>query len=88
MCEMIISTAAEDEESDGSELEAAGFRRCGDYKPEFSDDYYQQLAHSEHIRPIAVTEDVDFETMSFFARFLWWISTVIRLLRSVDKTEI
>ena len=46
-------------------------------------DYYKHVAKSKYIRPIAVTEDVNFETMSISQRLMWWISTAIRLLRYV-----
>ena len=46
-------------------------------------DYYEHVAKSKYIRPIAVTEDVNFETMSISQRLMWWISTAIRLLRYV-----
>ena len=44
-------------------------------------DYYKHVAKSKYIRPIAITEDVNFETMSISQRLMWWISTAIRLLR-------
>ena len=44
-------------------------------------DYYEYVAKSKYIRPIAITEDVNFETMSISQRSMWWISTAIQLLR-------
>ena len=46
-------------------------------------DYYEHVAKSNYIRPIANTEDVNFDTMSFCQRLLWWISTAIQSLRYV-----
>ena len=83
---LIDSTVADesDTEDASSDLETAGFKsrsESNDRKSDQYNDYYEHVAHSDHIRPIAVTEDVNFETMSSSQTFCWWISTAVRLLR-------
>jgi len=44
------------------------------------DDYYQTIEKSKAIRPICITENVDFGQMTFTRKILWWIGTVFKLL--------
>ena len=82
------SVAGESDTDTCSDLEAAGLQpRDSDHHsghhhdPHHYSDYYEHLATSEHIRPITITEDVNFETMSTVQKICWWMSTAIRLLR-------
>eukprot|EP00092_Neocalanus_flemingeri_P095620 GFUD01121657.1.p1 GENE.GFUD01121657.1~~GFUD01121657.1.p1 ORF type:complete len:337 (+),score=53.32 GFUD01121657.1:142-1152(+) len=43
-------------------------------------DYYQFIANSKSIRPICITEDVDFRNMSFVKKICWWVGTFFKLL--------
>ena len=47
----------------------------------FPEDYYENVAKSAEIRPIAVTEDVDFSSMSTLKKIFWWFLTSLKLLR-------
>ena len=84
---LIDSTVADESDTEDacSDLEAAAGLKSrsesDDRKSDQYNDYYEHVARSEHIRPIAVTEDVNFETMSSSQTFCWWISTAVRLLR-------
>ena len=42
-------------------------------------DYYKFIANSKAIRPICITEDVDFENMSFVERGGWWLGTILKV---------
>jgi len=44
------------------------------------DDYYHFIANSKSIRPICITEDVDFENMPFTRKIIWWFGTIFKLL--------
>ena len=82
---LIDSTVADESDTDASsDLETAGLKsrsESDDHKSDQYNDYYEHVASCEHIRPIAVTEDVNIEAMSSFQTICWWISTAIRLLR-------
>ena len=80
---LIDSTVAGESDTDASiDPEAARLTKGdGDPKSEHYSDYYEHVAHSSHIRPIAVTEDVNFNTMSSSQRLCWWMSTTIQTLR-------
>ena len=71
---------AGESDNDSFDPEAARLSE-GDPKSEHYSDYYEHVAHSSHIRPIAVTEDVNFNTMSSSQKICWWMSTAIHLLR-------
>ena len=43
------------------------------------DDYYRFIASSKSIRPICVTEDVDFENMPFIRKIIWWFGTIFKV---------
>lgn len=43
------------------------------------DDYYQFIANSKEVRPICITEDVDFKNMSFVQKLLWWLGTIFKV---------
>ena len=73
-----FSSVAEDSNTDSSsDLEASALMSS---ESEYN-DYYEHVARCEHIRPIAVTEDVNFEAMSLSQKICWWISTAIRFIR-------
>ena len=80
---LIDSKVAGESDADTSiDPEAARLRLSdGDPKSKHYSDYYEHVAHSSHIRPIAVTEDVNFNTMSYSQRLCWWVSTAIQTLR-------
>ena len=91
---LIDSTVADESDTDASsDLEtAAGLKSRSeiDRKSDYN-DYYEHVAHTSHIRPIAVTENVNFNTMSSSQRICWWMSTAIHLLRwqtNVAKTKV
>ena len=80
---LIDSTVADESDRD-SDLEAASGLKPRSERGHKSDqyhDYYEHLARSQHIRPIAVTEDVNFQKMSSSQKICWWFSTALRLLR-------
>ena len=81
---LIDSTVADGSDTDASSyLEAAGLKsrsESDDHKSEYT-YYYEHVASCDHIRPIAVTEDVNFEAISSSQTICWWISTAVRLLR-------
>ena len=76
---LIDSTVAGDSDTDAEAARLTKFE--DDHKSEHYSDYYEHVAHSSHIRPIAVTEDVNFNTMSYSQRLCWWVSTAIQTLR-------
>merc|ERR1712110_411588 len=85
---LIDSTIADESDTEGasSDLETAGLKsrsESDDRKSDQYNDYYEHVARSEHIRPIAVTEDVNFETMSSSQTLCWWMSTAVRLLSCI-----
>ena len=41
-------------------------------------DYYDHLSQSEAIRPICITEGVDFDSMSLLGRIGWWIGSFFK----------
>ena len=43
------------------------------------DNYYQTIEKSRAIRPICITENVDFGQMSFTRKILWWLGTVFKV---------
>ena len=47
---------------------------------EFYGDYYEHVARSKHIRPIKVTEGVNFSALSSSRKILWCCKTVLNLL--------
>ena len=51
------------------------------------EDYYEHVAKSSHIRPITVTEGVDFKSFSTSEKIKWWILTILNLLRNNVKTQ-
>ena len=87
---LIDSTVAGESDNDSHDPEATSLSE-GDPKSEHYSDYYEHVAHTSHIRPIAVTENVNFNTMSSSQRICWWMSTAIHLLRwqtNVAKTKV
>ena len=44
-------------------------------------DYYKAMAESEKIRPISVTEGVDFTVLSRCEVGWWWSGTILKMLR-------
>ena len=80
---LIDSTVADESDTDSDLEAAAGLkpRSESDLKSEQYHDYYEHVARSQHIRPIAVTEGVNFQKMSSSQKICWWISTALRLLR-------
>ena len=81
---LINSTVADESDTDSDLEAAAGLsepRSDSDHKSEQYHDYYEHVARSQNIRPIAVTEDVNFQKMSSSQKICWWISTALRLLR-------
>ena len=48
-------------------------------------DYYKFIANSKAIRPICITEDVDFENMSFVERGFWWLGTILKVWSILDN---
>ena len=54
------------------------------YDPKYS-DYYKFIANSKTIRLICITEDVDFEKMSFVERGLWWLATILKVWSILDS---
>ena len=47
---------------------------------EYYEDYYEHVASARYIRPIKVSEGVNFSSLSVFKKILWWCKTVINLL--------
>ena len=44
-------------------------------------DYYKMIAQSKTIRPICVSEGVDFNTMSTWTKTCWWTKACLQMLR-------
>ena len=68
---------------DGSDDDKIDYEECelNLSEDDVADDYYENIANSVAIRPIAVTEDVDFSIMSTPKKILWWFLTILKLLR-------
>ena len=43
-------------------------------------DYYKWMGSVKEVRPITVTEDVEWHKMSTFQHLIWWIWTCIQIL--------
>ena len=67
-----------DEESEMSESQTEPDNRR-DYE-----DYYDHISRSPFIRPITVTEGVNFSRMRVGKKILWWWITTLNLLRYSD----
>ena len=48
--------------------------------PRRTKDYYEWMGCVKEIRPITVTEDVEWSSMTQFQRLVWWIATGIQML--------
>ena len=44
-------------------------------------DYYKMMAQSKTIRPICVSEGVDFNIMSTWNKTCWWSKACLQMLR-------
>ena len=44
-------------------------------------DYYKMTAQSKTIRPICVSEGVNFNTMSGWTKTCWWARACLQMLR-------
>ena len=44
-------------------------------------DYYKAMAESDKIRPISVSEGVDFTVLSRCEVVWWWSGTILKMLR-------
>ena len=44
-------------------------------------DYYKAMAESKAIRPICVSEGVDFNTLSAWDTICWWFKVCLQMLR-------
>ena len=44
-------------------------------------DYYKMMAQSKTIRPICVSEGVNFNTMSSWNKACWWTKACLQMLR-------
>ena len=62
------------EEEEQEEQEETGDMR--DYS-----DYYKMIAQSKTIRPICVSEGVNFNTMSSWNKTCWWAKACLQMLR-------
>ena len=43
-------------------------------------DYYEWMGSAKEVRPISVTENVQWSTKSWFQRFTWYFGTCINML--------
>jgi len=70
---------------DGSDDDKIDYEECelNLSEDDVADDYYENIANSVAIRPIAVTEDVDFSIMSTPKKILWWFLTILKLLSCI-----
>jgi len=50
------------------------------FQEEQYSDYYECIENSKSIRPICLTEDVEFKKMSSVRKCFWWIGTFFKLL--------
>ena len=44
-------------------------------------DYYKMTAQSKTIRPICVSEGVNFNIMSSWSKTCWWVKACLQMLR-------
>ena len=44
-------------------------------------DYYKTMAQSKAIRPICVSEGVNFNIMSTWSKTCWWTKACLQMLR-------
>ena len=44
-------------------------------------DYYETMAQSKAIRPICVSEGVNFNIMSTWSKTCWWTKACLQMLR-------
>ena len=42
-------------------------------------DYYKHVEQSKAIRPISITENVNFNDMSFGQKLYWWLTTFLKV---------
>ena len=50
------------------------------FQEEQYSDYYECIENSKSIRPICLTEDVEFKKMSSVRKCFWWIGTFFKVL--------
>ena len=43
-------------------------------------DYYKWMGRVSEVRPISVTEKLDWSNMSWFNRVVWWIQTFVQMI--------
>ena len=43
-------------------------------------DYYEWIANAKEVRPITITENVDFKAMSSFRKYWWSCGTCVQML--------
>lgn len=70
----IIDTEEEEGEED------ILYSRMGEMSPPDYSDYYEYLSTSATVRPICITEGVDFSKMSLLQRMWWWVVTFLKFL--------
>ena len=68
-----------DEEEAEEEQEEEQEEKTGDMR-DYS-DYYKMIAQSKTIRPICVSEGVNFNKMSSWTKTCWWVKACLQMLR-------
>ena len=72
---------AEDDETRGGSGQRS--KNNGEKFPPISrrcNDYYEQMAMEKEVRPIKITEGLEWNSMSHFCKMLWCIGTCIQML--------
>ena len=46
----------------------------------WKNDYYNWISNAKEVRPITITEDLEWEAMTCFQKLLWWIGTCFQML--------
>ena len=72
----MISTVDRDTDLEEGEEEEEETDDMRDYS-----DYYKMMAQSKTIRPICVSEGVNFNTMSGWNKVCWWTKACLQMLR-------
>lgn len=46
----------------------------------FKTNYYDQMAKAKEVRPITITEDLEWTLMTWFHQILWWMGTLLQIV--------
>ena len=46
----------------------------------WKNDYYNWISNAKEVRPITITEDLEWGAMTCFQKLLWWVGMCIQML--------